>query len=573
MNFSQDQQTPAKSHLTLRAVIVSLIVAAMTGAAYPYIVLKIGYGPNISLVSAFFGFMALASLSAITHKKHHRCEVNLVQTAGTAAGQSGFMCAVLAAFDMLKQKPELGFNIELSTFQIFIWLSLTGMLGVLLAVPLRQHYIDEENLPFADGAAAGETIKVLDEGPEKAKPRLYALSFGMMLSALVTFLRDGLSQPLLPPHIAFNKTLESLKLGSEVSLLSIGSGLIVGLRVGLSMAIGMIIAWVIAPPLLVQSHIVPALQFSQVLRWVMWPAVGFLVSGGLTALILKWKLVIKTFTQIKTNQIGQKDISMRFLIIGASILAILIALQHQLFLDFPVWLTIISLILSFVLMLIGTRVLGETNWAPISSMANVMQLIYHGLAPHSITANMIGSGMSASVAANGEHLMQDYKAGKIVGSINRDLTIMQLMAVPVGSLAVAIIYPALKLKYGIGEQGLTSPISLRWAGFAELLSKGLSSLPPGCLVAMIVAVLCGTLMTLLEPRYARYVPSPTAIGIGMLVPGQAILPMVIGGLIQHVWHKKNKAQEEAYNLPLSSGFIAGEAIIVLILAILALIKN
>ena len=102
-------------------------------------------------------------------------------------------------------------------------------------------------------------------------------------------------------------------------------------------------------------------------------------------------------------------------------------------------------------MLVGIRVLGETNWAPISALANFMQAVFAGLVPHNMPINMIGSGMSGTVAAHGEHLMQDYRAGKMVGANNRNLTIMQLIAVPIGSASVALIYPVLKARYGIGD--------------------------------------------------------------------------------------------------------------------------
>src|SRR2546430_16648818 len=57
--------------------------------------------------------------------------------------------------------------IYLNTLQIFWWLCSASLLGILLAVPMRRHYIDEENLTYADGLAAGETIKVLHEGRDK----------------------------------------------------------------------------------------------------------------------------------------------------------------------------------------------------------------------------------------------------------------------------------------------------------------------------------------------------------------------------------------------------------------------
>ena len=77
--------------------------------------------------------------------------------------------------------------------------------------------------------------------------------------------------------------------------------------------------------------------------------------------------------------------------------------------------------------------------------------------------------------------------------------------------------------------------------------------------------------TCLEPRYSRFLPSPTAAGIGMLIPGQAILPMVAGSLCQWAWSKSSPTTEERYCLPLSCGFIAGEALVVLVFAIQAML--
>ena len=151
--------------LTARSIIVGLLVAVVIGAAYPYCVLKLGFGPNLSVVSAFFGFIALVLIlrAADTNPR----ENNIVQTMGTSAGQTAFMAVLLAAFDMLNAKGVLNPPIYLNTLQIFCWLCSASLLGILLAVPMRRHYIDEENLTYADGLAAGETIKVLHEGTRK----------------------------------------------------------------------------------------------------------------------------------------------------------------------------------------------------------------------------------------------------------------------------------------------------------------------------------------------------------------------------------------------------------------------
>ena len=94
--------------LTARAVVASVFIAAIIGAAYPYVVMKIGYGPNTSIVSAIFGYLTLG----IFFKDFNRWENNLVQTAGTSAGAMAFLCVIRAAFDMLSADPTLGFNLS-----------------------------------------------------------------------------------------------------------------------------------------------------------------------------------------------------------------------------------------------------------------------------------------------------------------------------------------------------------------------------------------------------------------------------------------------------------------------------
>jgi uncharacterized oligopeptide transporter (OPT) family protein len=566
----------AKPHreLTARAVCVAVVVAGLMGAAEPVVVLRIGYGPNLSVVSAFLGFIAISLLGLVTGVRGTRWENNLVQTAGTAAGSGvGFMAVVLAAIDMLNARGLL--NLHLSGLQIFAWLAPSGLLGVLLAVPLRKHYIDQENLTFADGTAAGETLLVLDEGPRQAGPRVAALGIGGAVSALFTILRQSLGLipetlnfTLLTPHAA------ALRIGTEIGVLSLGAGMLIGMRVTLSMFLGMVLAWLVAPEPLFRAGLVPSLTFNAVLqRWIMWPATGLMVAGGLAALALKWKVIAKTFHGLGAKDVDEGgDFPIRWVLWGAIACSLALAAVQKISLGFPIWLTFVSVFLSLILMLVGIRVLGETNWAPISAMANVMQAVFALLAPGHIPINMIGSGMSGAVAANGEHLMQDYRAGKIVGSTNRNLTILQLIGVPVGALAVAVAYPLVRARYGVGgEGGLSSPISVKWAGFAELLAKGFGALPTSALYALLIALVIGVALTLLEshPRLGRYVPSPTAVGLGMLIPGFAVVPMVIGGMVQEAWKRLSPRTEKVYETPLASGFITGEALILLVLAALA----
>ena len=219
-------------------------------------------------------------------------------------------------------------------------------------------------------------------------------------------------------------------------------------------------------------------------------------------------------------------------------------------------------------MLVGLRVLGETNWGPISQLTNLMQTIFAGLAPGNLIANLGASGTMGTIATQSEAIMQDYKTGALIGSRPRHLTYAQLLAAPVGAAAVAWMYPLLKSTYGIGGDGLSSPISTRIAGFAEVLSSGIAALPQYAIHFFALFALLGIFITLGEKRLGRFLPSPTGLGIGMVVPGTVVFTMVLGGVLMSLWQRLDRRTAEKYAMPLASGLIAGEAIVAVVIPLL-----
>jgi uncharacterized oligopeptide transporter (OPT) family protein len=564
-----ETQTPASQgspELTLRSIIVGLFVALVIGSAYPYCVLKLGFGPNLSVVSAFFGFIALVLIMRASGTNAR--ENNIVQTMGTSAGQTAFMCVLLAAFDMLNAQGLLVPAIHLGTLQIFCWLCSASLLGILLAVPMRRHYIDEENLTYADGLAAGETIRVLHEGRAQgasAAP-VKALAIGSLASGILMILTSFLK---LFPDTWLLPGMQPMNIGFNWSLLSFGSGLLVGFRICLAMAIGTAISWFILPSYLLSHGMIAQQTYPLTLRWVMWPATGLMVAGGLTSLALKWNLIVKTFRGLRGSTVVQTDFPMRWVVVGSIFMTVVICLVQYVSMGIPIWLSFIAVLLSLPLMLVGLRVLGETNWGPISALSNMMQAVFAFISPGNVPVNMSSSGLTGTIAVTSEALMQDFKAGQLLGSNSRSLTIAQLIAAPVGSIATAVVYPILRDRYGIGPKGLSSPISVKWAGFAELLTKGFGALPRGCLVGLLIGIAVGILLTLLTEKYAEAVPSPAAIGIGMLIPASVLITFILGGVGQLIWARSSTKSEKDFRVPLASGLIAGEAILAVVLAILA----
>lgn len=616
-----------RGELDVRTIVVGVVVATIMGASYPYMVLKLGFGPNVSVVAAFFGFLFLRLFDVITRGNHYnRWQNNLAEAAGTSAAQTAFMCVLLGAFDILRhQRPDI-FQMELTPLDSFLWLSAACSLGVLLAVPLRRHFVVDEKLPYVDGLATAETMIVLDppkgaseQVKKNALAAFNAVMLGVGLSGLLMFFREdaklmheitggkwgGLPEGWAAPWVLMKNidpngvvhgiVLARLAVGVSYSFLSIGSGMIVGLRINISMMLGGLLAYVIAPYFLIKNGValhhveengVARMVFTdspsrtEILFWVMWPATGMLVVGGLTALALRWRILVETFRSLRSARIGTSELPMSVVGIGVAISAIMLCIVQAALLGMPVWMTLTAIVLSLPLMLVGLRVLGETNWGPISALSNMMQGLFAAIAPGNVAANMVASGTTGTIATSSEAIMQDYKCGDVIGTKPRNLTIMQLIAVPVGAAAVSWIYPALVKTYGIFDRvnektgetipaGLTSPISNKWSGFATILKDGAGALPSSALYALIVFSILGVIFTVAESnkKLKKWVPSPTGVGIGMLVPFSVISTMFIGGLVGWLWEKNDKKSSETYMVPLASGLIAGEAIVAVVGAI------
>jgi uncharacterized oligopeptide transporter (OPT) family protein len=581
---------PRGSELTVQALAAAVVVAVIMGAAYPYMVLKLGFGPNVSIVSAFFGFIIL---SVIARKSYDRWQNNIVQTAGTSAAQTAFMCGVLAAFDMLRASKVVRFHINPTPLETFVWLTTLSLLGVLLAAPMRRHFVVDEKLPFPDGMAAGETLIVLDppRGPGKdevqarrARRAAMVMGAGMLASGLLMLLREDARIFSLIPEgwdpgaltigaAGAGFVVAAMGVGAGYSLLSVGSGMIIGLRVNFWMLVGATIAWIVAPALLIANRMLPDhATRTAVLYWVMWPGIGLIMAGGLTALALRWRLLMEAFRALGAAGAEGHEFPLTWTLAGVGGLTVLLCVIQLAFFGLPVWMTLLATVLSVPLMLVGLRALGETNWGPIGALSNLMQGLFALIAPGNVVANMLGNGTTGTIAVTSEGLIQDFKAGHMIGSTPRSMTIAQLIGAPIGAAVLAVTYPALVKTYGIiGEHAkLAAPGSRRAAGFAELLSGGVDKLPASAMWAMLIAVGLGIVFAVMEaqPRLRRWAPSPTGLSLGMLIPFSSVSTLFLGGVVSEAWLRARPRSAAAYLIPLASGLIAGEAIMAVLIPLL-----
>ncbi len=457
---------------------------------------------------------------------------------------------------------------------------------------MRRHFIVDEKLPFPDGMAAAETLKVLDPprgaakgdvAYDQARRAAAVLFVGMTLSAVLMLFREDaqisklIPESWTPGDLAWGTAgasfvLAALGVGVSYSLLSIGSGFIIGLRISLWLMVGCLIGWLLLPYELVQSGILPDHPTrTNVLFWVMWPGIGMVMAAGMTILVTRWRLLMEAFRGLAAAGSGSDEFPLSIVIVGIVGLTAALCYLQELYFGIPVWMTLIATLASVPLMLVGLRALGETNWGPISSLSNLMQGLFAVIAPGNVNANILGNGTTGTIASTSEALMQDYKAGHIIGSSPRAMTIAQLIGTPIGAAALAWSYPLLVKTYGIvGDTAqLAAPSARRAAGFAEILSGGIDKIPESALIAMAIAAVLGILFALAEQdeKWRWAAPSPTGLGLGVLLPFSAVATIFIGAVIGAIWMLVAKRSASVYMIPLASGFIAGEAMIAVVLSL------
>ena len=590
----------SKPEVTWQSIVGALLVSTVISMAYPYIVLKLGMGPNVSVLAAFLGALFL-SLTARATRGQNAVQNNIIQSAATSATSTAFMCIVAAAFGYLAMNESVDVKLHITPWQMFSWLCCSGAIGVLISALFRRYFVDDPEMIFADGVAAAETINVLDESAGSSSGhRLPTLGVGAVVGIVIAFVRDGLNKlPTLGIASRFG-------VGIEWSVLSIGTGMLIGLNVGLSMLLGSVVVWVfgpmvmqhagtaiinnsIAPQYLAQiSALVGAGQLTEVqttllhqhggmmtnylsgkhfpilMLWFMWPATSLMICAAMTAVILKWRSIVQMFRGMtSTRKAGAErtDVSPVTILILSVLLTFLLAFIQYRHFAMPYWQTIAAVVCGLPLILVGVRVLGETNNGPVSLMANTVQAIFRLFSP-AIGHNLVAAGMAGNINSQGEGLMQVYKTGKMVGSTPRVLTWVQFWAIPIGAAAVAIMYPLLINHYGLGGDGLAAPTGLKLANMAVLMSKGIAAFPPGALLWTVIAGAAGIIIALAKDKLGwSWLPSAAGFGFALILPGTLNLPIALGAIGGWIWSKADPESYERYYITVASGFIGGEALI------------
>jgi uncharacterized oligopeptide transporter (OPT) family protein len=527
---------------------------------------------------------------------------------------TAFMCVIAAAVDFTAQNQTVAGLMNgithIEPWPMFWWLTCAGGIGVLFTVLFRRHFLEDPKMVFADGVAAAETIVVLDSRGPQARDKLLTLGLAGVASALVDWLRevrDKLPNYFFEPASAAS-TFRAYNVGIEWNLLSLGTGMLIGLNVGLSMLAGSLVVAGVGPHLvesgiareIVLSNITDQYRsecarlvekpwndltekekkfvtahgykqeqymkhnyFSVVLLWFMWPATGLMIASAITAVVLKWRSVVESFHQLRAARSGsnREDVSLTTIVGGSVLFTIGLAVVQKQNFGMSYLQTVVAVLCSLPLILVGIRVLGETNFGPISVMMNGLQAVFAVFWPGAVGHNLVAAGMSGTCNSQGQGTIQDYKTGALIGSTPRVLTWVQLAAVPIGAAAVAVMYPLLLKQYTLG-QDLTAPTGIKISNMAVLVSQGIDALPQGALFWTVLASAVGVLITLAKHFLGiHWLPSPAGFGLGLILPGTLNVVIALGATVGWIWEKTAKASFDRYMVTVASGLIAGEALL------------
>ncbi len=611
--------------LTVRAVLTGAVIGMLMSVGNLYMSLKIGLVFGVAITSCVLSYLAWSLLRAGSRGRLGQLSIlenNCMQSTASAAGFSTCATFWVPFAAMLMLDPE---HRHAPWWLVAAFTFTTGSMGVFLAIPVKRVLINYGQLPFPSGTAAAVTLRSLyghgGEALKKAYALVIALAAGVISGVLTTaedqlaalgrffaWMRINLFDVHFPDQLPAQGFAQIagkplVGFGFEPGVVMIGVGMIIGSRVSLSMLAASAALYVFIAPWLhgldaanagVAGYVVsiPAVgggaMFHPV-RWALWGGASTLVFASLTNLALQWRTVGRAFTMLRgarvqraqselENAMASIEVPGSWMIAGMIPIGIaMVAIQ---FIAFGVawWAGLIAVAMCFVLSLVVSRAVGETDLQPVGAMGKVMQLLFALISPPgaagvqaSVLQNVMSAGIAAGSAEASAELLSDFKTGYLLGANPRRQFLAQFAGVFFGTLVCVPAWYLMVPNIAALEK-YPVPAAQIWVAVARALTGGLNSLPPSVLYAILVGAALGLLLPMLEkafPKARGYLPSATGLGLGWVVPFSVTLSFAIGAIIVSMWRRISPDSQETYSIPVASGLIAGESMIKAILAMLA----
>ena len=574
------------SEFTVTSVIMGVLLAIIFGAANAYLGLRVGMTVSASIPAAVISMGVIR----VIMKKDSILESNMVQTIGSAgeslAAGAIFTLPVLFLWSKegITEAPSL---ITISLIALF-----GGILGVLFMVPLRNALIVKEHgvLPYPEGTACAEVLLAGEEGGASAK----SVFAGMGLAALFKFVVDGLK--VIPSVITAPLKAFKTELSAEVYPALLGVGYICGPKIASYMFAGGLIGWFVLIPAIItfggSTILYPGTKtiadmyaaggasaiWSSYIRYI---GAGAVAAGGIISLIKSLPLIVRTFADAIKGMKGagnsnstvrtEADLDMRVIGIGVLIMIIAIWLLPEIPVS-PLGAVLIALF-GFFFATVSSRMVGIVGSSnnPVSGMA-IATLLFSTLClkvtgdtgVHGMKGAIAIGSVICIIAAMAGDTSQDLKTGYILGATPKKQQIGELIGAVVSAVTIGGVLVLLDSAWGFGTTELAAPQATLMKMIIEGVMQG--NLPwalvfIGVFIAIVVEILGISVLP---------------VAIGLYLPLELSATIMIGGVIRWFVDKKKADKEENKDansgILFCSGMIAGEGLVGILLAILAVVN-
>ncbi|TLY76780.1 MAG: oligopeptide transporter, OPT family [Gammaproteobacteria bacterium] len=579
--------TESRAELTLRGSILGVLITVVFTAANVYFGLKAGLTFATSIPAAVISMAVLRGFRDVTIQEN-----NIVQTVASAAGTLSSIIFVLPGMVMIGWWSEFPYlaSVAICAFG--------GTLGVMYSIPLRRALLAQPDLPFPEGVACAEVLKVGGgghaEGVAESRAGLYALLRGSVVSgafALITATRIFASDVASTFRVG-ERGVSGFDLLLSFALFGIGH--LVGLWVGVAMLVGALIAWVWAVPHF--SALSPAAANLTdaalgALAHDTWSHKVRFVGAGTIGIAAIW-----TLAKLAKPVAGGLRSAMVAARTRAEGNAALLPRTEQ---DIPIGL--VGLVSLLCVLPVGVLLadfasrsgLGDHN-SPLSGIG-ILAVVGFGLilvfglrvdtspdAGKSLVAYaLFVTAVVFAAAAIANNNLQDLKTGQLVDATPWRQQVALVIGVIAGAVIIPPILDLLNRAYGFaGAPGphREHPLPAPQAGLISALAQGViqnnvdwSLIEIGGLIGAAV-IAADALLRALKPGAHL---SPLAVGLGIYLPTQSTLMVVVGAVAGWIFERRaeRRAKPEAtkqLGMLLACGMIVGEGLIgVLIAALVA----
>ena len=594
----------ALRELTLRGIVIGGLITLIFTAANVYLGLKVGLTFATSIPAAVISMAVLRRFAG-----HNVKENNIVQTIASAAGTLSAIIFVLPGLVMV------GYWQGFSFVDTAAVCAIGGVLGVMYSIPLRRALVTGSDLPYPEGVAAAEVLKVGDstgaEGEaahEENTKGLHVILFGGILSAVMALLA-AMKAAASQVAAYFKLGSGATTLGSSLSLALIGVGHLVGLAVGIAMLVGVVISYIFLLPIFTGGEALgdPA-TLMETVDTVFSGKIRF-VGVGTMAIAAIWTLLkiagpiakgmAESFASSRNRKEGQQvaveeqDIPAPYVIGTILVLMVPIALLLWNFVrgtdihDHMAVLITVSVLFTLLVGLVIASVcgymaglIGASN-SPISSIgiiavivaALIIAAVTRGTdaQPLSLVAyTLFTAAIVFGIATISNDNLQDLKTGQLVGATPWKQQVALIIGVVFGSL---VIPPILQVMLnGFGFQGMESAgedaLAAPQAALMSSVASGIfdSSLDWNLIfIGMAIGAVLIIIDELLRKFTDKYSLSPLAAGMGMYLPAALTIVIPIGailGTFYDKWAAKQSHPEFAKRTGtlLATGLIVGESL-------------